>query len=69
MRNRVFIKFQSTSYKILITKFLEKVILQWKGLADPTLIKWSKWTSSIMGQIKIVCYLIGCNETKHSSPL
>lgn len=62
MRNGIFTKFQSTSYKILITKFLEKVTLQWKGLADPTLIKGSKWTSSVMGQIKTVCHLIGCNE-------
>lgn len=62
MRNGIFTKFQSTPYKILITKVLEKVTLQWKGLADPTLIKGSKWTSSVM-EIKTVCHLIGCNET------
>ena len=37
-------------------------------LEDPILIQWSKWTSSLMGQIKITHHLTGCSE-KNIAPL
>lgn len=33
---------------------------------ESTLNKWSKWTSSEMGQIETVYYLTGCSENTES---
>lgn len=53
--------------KCLPTKYLlimkgKSINLQWRSLADTTLIKWLKCTLPVMGQIKIICHLIGCTQ-------
>lgn len=53
---------------ILSTKYLfvtkdERVALEWRSLAENTLLRGSKWISSPMGQI--ACHLIGHKE-EHS---
>lgn len=54
---------QNFKHLLQNTKGFRKSNFTMERLADPTLIKGSKWTSSVMGQIKTVCHLIGCNET------
>jgi hypothetical protein len=42
---------------LLITK---GITLQWRSLADTAiLMKWSKWASLVMGQIEVMCHLLG----------
>ena len=54
--------FKIPPHKIHVNYKGQKVTLQWGSLRDSTLIKGSKWTSLIMRQINIMCYLIRCSE-------
>lgn len=49
--------------QLLIIK--KRVPLQWRSLADTTVIMWSKWTSLAMGQIEIVTIWYTMRRTQH----
>ena len=67
MRNRIFTKFQSTSYKTLTNyKDFLKSNFTVERPGRHHLNQMVKMDITRMGQIKTVCHLIGCNETKHS---
>lgn len=54
--------FQVPPHKIFPNYKEGKILTsQWRSVEDSTLIKWSKWTLSVIAQIKMMHFLIGCN--------
>ena len=66
--------FTTTMDKCLLTTKGKRGTLQWRGLADITLIKGSEWTLSDAGSgerrgLEMKCYLPGCSEKNPLPPL
>lgn len=61
IRNWLVISFQSSSPCILLTKRKGRPI-QWRHLANPTLIKWPKIISAITEQLKVMDHLVRCEK-------
>ena len=53
---------KKSSHKISIGNKGEKSKFTAEKPSRLSLIKWSKWATSIMEQIKIMCHLAECNE-------
>lgn len=62
MRHKISCTFKVTFHIIGTDEKGKKSKFKWRSLAGTTLIKWSKWKSSVKREIKIVCYLTGCSE-------